>query len=275
MTDIAGERARLAAQRLSIIYRETWGARQSYASDRRVNRPAKWLFLHITVTAVPDPVLTSEYWACRTVEQIGQSRFGIGWSYNAGVMQSGRLYEGQPLTRRGAHTVNDKVNPNFPAGSLNYDARACALVQNVQDAVTPAQIHAAAKWGAALRRSGEAIPTARWYGHRDVTFKACPGDKGYALLGELNRLTDHYTAVGLAPTPPPPQEDDDMDSLIYETIKTDGSNFKYMVHLIGRKQIRITGIDTGELYRARPEYVGVIGYDEAQRYDEAFGPPIT
>jgi hypothetical protein len=197
VTDIAGERARLAAQGLVITTREQWGAQQSYTSARTVNRPARWLFLHITVTADPADTVVAESAACRQVEAIGQARFGIGWSYNAGAMQSGRLYEGQPLTRRGAHTVNDKPNPSFPTGSLNYDARALAIVQNVADAVTNAQIDAAARWGAALRRSGEAVSNARWYGHRDVTAKSCPGPIAYARLGELNALTDHYTTVGL------------------------------------------------------------------------------
>jgi len=203
VTDIAGERARLAAQGLEIITREQWVAHQDYTSDRAVNRPAQWLFLHITVTDDPADTTNAEAAACRQVEEIGQERFGIGWSYNAGVMQSGRLYEGQPLTRRGAHTVNDKPNPNFPTGTLNYDARALALVQNVQDAVTDAQIDSAARWGAALRRSGEAIANADWFGHRDVTAKSCPGDIAYARLGELNSLTDYYTQYGLVPVTPP------------------------------------------------------------------------
>lgn len=210
MTDIAGERARLAAQGLVITYREAWGAVLDYTSNRTVNRPAQWLFLHITVTADPADTVAAESAACRVVEAIGQERFGIGWSYNAGVMQSGRLYEGQPLTRRGAHTVNDKPNPSFPTGSLNYDARALALVQNVQDVVTDAQIDSAARWGAALRRSGEAIANARWYGHRDVTAKSCPGDIAYARLAELNHLTDYYAAQPVKPTPPPPVLEDDM-----------------------------------------------------------------
>src|SRR5262245_58279400 len=209
MTDISGERARLAAQGLQIITREQWGARQNYTSDRTVNRPAQWLFLHITVTADPADTPEAEAAACRVVEEIGQQRFGIGWSYNAGVMQSGRLYEGQPLTRRGAHTVNDKPNPAFPSGSLNYDARALALVQNVEDAVTDAQIDSAARWGASLRRSGEALYNADWFGHRDVTAQSCPGDTAYVRLVELNALTDYYTEVGLGPLPVP-EEDDDM-----------------------------------------------------------------
>ena len=209
MPDIAGERARLRGQGLQMVHREQWGARQSYTSDRRVNRPASWLFLHISVTAAPSDNPAAEQAACRAVESIGQQRFGIGCSYNAAAMQSGRLYELQPLTRRGAHTVNDLPNPHFPRGSLNYSARALVLVQNVGDAVTDAQIDAAARWGAALCRSGEAVRGARWFGHRDVTRKACPGDKAYARLAELNRLTRHYEAHGLGA----PEEDTFMAAL--------------------------------------------------------------
>lgn len=203
MTDIAGERARLAAQGLDIVLREQWGAVQDYSSDRRVNRPARWFFLHISVTADPADTFAAEAAACRFVERIGQERFKIGCSYNAGAMQSGRLYEMQPLTRRGAHTVNDEGDPRFPAGSLNYDARALVLVQNLQDAVTDAQIDAAARWAAAAIRAGEVVPGAVWFGHRDVSAKSCPGDQGYARLGQLNALTRHYEAHGL-------QEDDFM-----------------------------------------------------------------
>jgi hypothetical protein len=206
MTDIAGERRRLAAQGLKHEHREGWGSRLSYTSDRTVTRPASWLFLHIAVIGAPSQTAASERAAMRTIENIGQDRFGIGCSYNEAACQSGRLYELQPLTRRGAHTVNDLVNPNFPRGSLNYTARALVLPQNVGDAVTNAQIDAAARWGAACIRAGEVKAGARWYGHRDVTQKSCPGDKAYARLAELNRLTRHYEANGLGEG-----EDDDMD----------------------------------------------------------------
>jgi hypothetical protein len=137
-------------------------------------------------------------------------------------MQSGRLYEGQPLTRRGAHTVNDKPNPSFPTGSLNYDARALALVQDVGDAVTDVQIDSAARWGAALRRSGEAIAHADWFGHRDVTNKSCPGDKGYVRLGELNALTDYYTQYGLGPST---SKEDEMPYLTFH-VEGDASQWR-------------------------------------------------
>jgi hypothetical protein len=187
---ITTERAGLFAQGLEIVQREAWGAVCVYTSSRPVTRPARWLFLHVSVTRQT----SDEARDMRTIEAIGQQRFGIGMSYNAAAFPSGRLYEGQPLCRRGAHTVNDLVNPNFPEGSLNGIARALVLPQMDTDPVTDLQIDAAARWGAALIRAGEAVPDARWYGHRDVTRKGCPGDPGYARLHELNDLTHHYAA---------------------------------------------------------------------------------
>jgi hypothetical protein len=193
MTDIVGERKALAKVGFKHILRESWGSTHDYKSDRTVNRPAKWFFLHISVTADPADNPDAEEAAMRTVERIGIERFGtVGISYNEAAMQSGRLYEGQPLTRRGAHTVNDENNPIFGNSSLNRDARALVIVQNVQDAVTDAQIDAAARWAGAVIRAGEAVPGAKWYGHRDVATKSCPGDKAYARLAELNALTRRY-----------------------------------------------------------------------------------
>lgn len=246
MTDIAGERAALEAQGLGIITREEWGARQSYTSTRSVDRPASWLFLHISVTSAPAPTPGDEHAALRNIEAIGQARFGIGCSYNAFATQSGRLYEGQPLTRRGAHTVNDKPNSSFPLGSLNRSARALCIPQNVNDGVTDAQIDAAARWGAALRRSGQAVGNARWYGHRDVTAKSCPGPIAYGRLAELNALTDHYSAVGLTPVqePEPPKKDDEM--LI---VKTPGQHIYYLLHA-GKMAYLGTNDDIHELQAA-------------------------
>jgi hypothetical protein len=210
MTDIAGERRKLADQGLRIIRRETWGARQNYASDRACEVPARALFLHISVTKLR----ADEHAGMREIEAIGQARFGIGCSYNAAAFPSGHLYEAQPLTRRGAHTLNNFERSTCPAhgGSLtapswnnNINARALVLPQDVIDFVTDVQIDAAARWAAAQIRAGLVREGARWHGHRCVSAKDCPGDVGYARIRELQRLTDHYVAVGLAP-PPTPEE---------------------------------------------------------------------
>jgi hypothetical protein len=226
MVDIAGERSRLDAQGLTIIRREEWAAQQAYTSPRAVTTPADWLFLHISVHGEPHitPASTpaAEAAALRKIEAIGQARFGIGCSYNAFAAPSGRLYEGQPLTRRGAHTVHDRripgPNPAFPTTpwpySLNYRARALAIPQEEADDVTGAQLDAAARWGAALIRAGEAAPTARWYGHRDVTNKACPGITAYTLIPQLQQLTDVYVTEGLTEMVTPAEMDAIADRVV-------------------------------------------------------------
>jgi hypothetical protein len=199
MTDIARERVDLASQGLVITSRESWDAVQSYASARTVEEPARWFFLHISVTIDGGNTGLTEADDMRDIERIGQERFGIGFPYNAAVFDTGRLYEGQPLTRRGAHTVNDKLVPGFPMPplSLNVAGRAIVLPQMVTDDVTDAQVDQCARWAAAQKRSGLARRDAPWYGHRDFAYKGCPGDAGYARLPEIRALTEHYTVHGL------------------------------------------------------------------------------
>jgi len=199
MTDIAREQAALAGQGLEIFTREAWDAEQNYTSARSVDEPASWFFLHISVTIDAGNTGLSEADDMRDIERIGQQRFGIGFPYNAAIFDTGRLYEGQPLTRRGAHTVNDRHIAGFPMPplSLNVGGRAIVLPQMVDDDVTDVQIDQAARWAAAQKRSGLARRDAPWFGHRDFAFKSCPGDTGYDRLPDLRALTEHYTVHGL------------------------------------------------------------------------------
>jgi len=196
------ERQRLAAQGLVMIRRETWGAVRSYTDVRAVTMPARRFFLHVAVIGSGG----SFYSRMRTIEKIGISRFpNTGISYNTAVDFDGTLAEAQPLARRGAHTVVTYA-PNkmgLPDGhNANYDSRALVLPQNCPDRVTDAQIDSAARWAAAQIRAGYAVPGAKWFGHRDAAPKSCPCDTGYRRIPELQRLTDHYAAVGLRPKQP-------------------------------------------------------------------------
>lgn len=201
MTDIVGERAALRAQGLDIVEREAWGAVQKYTSDRPVTLPAVGFVLHVSVTQDPDDLAGHEDDSMRAIERIGQERFKLGFPYNAAAFDTGRLYEGAPLTRRAAHTVNTLGTPGFPR-DMNYAWRGLCLPQLCADEVTDAQVHAAARWAAAQCRSGLAIPFAVWSGHRDYAAKSCPCDLGYARIPELNALTRYYEARGLDPEPP-------------------------------------------------------------------------
>ncbi len=206
-----------------MIYDRTraqWGAVHDYTTDRTVEVPASQLFLHVTVTR-PESYTTHDAHA-RKVEEIGISRFGIGISYNALIMPGGILYEGQPIDRRGAHTVNDKQVQTCPthggsllsrephpgtAGSqklnLNYSARAIALARMDDDPVTDDDVEAAAKWGAWLISTGQAIPTAKWHGHRDVAWKTCPGNQGYSLIPQIESRMKELLVSDHSHTPAP------------------------------------------------------------------------
>jgi len=242
VTDIAGERRKLADQGLDIVRRDAWGARESYASDRACEVPARALFLHISVTTLR----ADEAAGMREIEAIGQARFGVGISYNAASFPSGRLYEGQPLTRRGAHTLNNFERSTCPThgGSLtapswnnNVNARALVLPQDVDDPVTDDQVDAAARWAAAQIRSGLVVQGARWHGHRCVTAKDCPGSDGYHRIPELQQLTDHYVAVGLTPPPPPPE--DTMPNLPFVGVAAN-QTVAYLVTSAGKRRIPST-----------------------------------
>lgn len=262
MTDIARERRLLAAQGLDIATRETWGATQDYRSARSVVEPAVGFVLHISVTIDHGDLTGLEHADMRTIERVGQQRFGIGFPYNAAVFDTGRLYEGQPLTRRGAHTVDDK-KIGYPSmgtsRSMNYHWRAICLPQMVDDDVTDAQVDQCARWAAAQIRSGMARPDVVWIGHRDVAYKSCPGNTGYGRLGDIRRLTAYYVAKGLGPpvTPTVPEED-----VMLVKCFEDGSSARPWLLSFGSVYVPLTKVPKGSVPVLE---LGAVDYDEYRR----------
>jgi hypothetical protein len=265
MTDITAERVMLWNQGLDMISRETWDARQDYTSARTVFVPVEGFVLHVSVTNRTN----DEHADMRTIERIGEQRFGIGCSYNAAVFQSGNLYEAQPLTRRGAHTVDDKNVGYKSTGStrsMNYWWRAIVLPPQPEDKVTDAQVDQIARWAAAQIRAGYAKRDAQWIGHRDVAWKACPGDAGYNRLSEIRTLTKHYTDKGLVQEQEL-QEDDDM------TVVRDKSNGDTMV-AYGGKLMALTGHDNIASAEIGGVPVWPIEHDDYTRMVTHFGPVL-
>lgn len=215
MTTIAQERAALKRVGRSLISRESAGFRFArYGEARAVSEPASLVFVHITITNPKN--YASDAAHARAVEAIGISRFpNTGISYNRLIMQSGRAYEGQPIGRRGAHTVNDKnltkcASTGCPskggaipsaATNLNNVVRAYAICQNVGDIVTPAQLDSLARTIAADILAGFVKRGADIHGHRCVAPKDCPAAKMWAQMGKLQVLVDKYVSVGVAPAP--------------------------------------------------------------------------
>ena len=210
MTTIAQERAALSKVGRPLRTREQAGFRFTrYDEPRPVTEPAPLVFVHITITNPSN--YSSDDAHARAVEAIGISRFpNTGISYNRLLFQSGRAQEGQPVGRRGAHTVNDKditrcASSGCPhkggsipsaATNLNNVVRAYAICQNVDDAVTAVQLDSLARTIAADMLAGCVRRDADVHGHRCVANKDCPAAKMWALMARLVSLINHYVSVG-------------------------------------------------------------------------------
>ncbi|APU14840.1 N-acetylmuramoyl-L-alanine amidase [Actinoalloteichus sp. GBA129-24] len=158
---------------MEIISRAAWGARYP-DGFRAAPLPAQEVWLHHSVTSGSGAA------AVRTLEDIGQSRFGGGISYTFAIDSTGAIYQGHSVDRQGAHT-----------GGRNDISRAICLIGNYEtQQMTDQQIRAVA-W---LLRHGAAHG---WWranqlngGHRDApgASTACPGRHAQARIGEINRL---------------------------------------------------------------------------------------
>lgn len=175
-----------------IIPRAEWGAQfRNGFGARRVGSLDKWL--HHSVTVAPDLVapFDDDYAAVRSLERIGQQRFGGGISYNFPITPVGLIFEGVGIDRIGAHTAGH-----------NTTSVGIVLVGNYQSTPPTAQQEAAIAW---LLNHGVAQG---WWnfnaltgGHRDTKSTACPGDAAYARIPAIDALADGGV---LPPAPPAP-----------------------------------------------------------------------
>lgn len=166
---------------MEIIPRSKWGARYPNGFGT-APLPAQEVWLHHSVTVAPDliPPFEDDYAAVRTLEQIGQTRFGGGISYTWVITPAGLIFEGHGVDRIGSHTKG-----------RNLIARAICLIGNYQTAKpTSGQISAAAWLLQHARRSGWVAASRLNGGHRNApgAQTACPGDNAIAVIPMINQL---------------------------------------------------------------------------------------
>lgn len=189
---------------MDIIGRSAWGAQHAAGFGARAI-PLDEAWLHHTVTLAPDLAFTDlnadsvdddEAKAMRTIERIGQSRFGGGFSYNLAVMPSGRVYVGCGVRRVGAHT--SKRNTRSLGVCLVGNYHANPMPEPMLDSLVELlQLAKAEGW---LRRPAFSG------GHRDVVGTSCPGDYAYAQLPTINARAAGQPVTSPskpAPTPAP------------------------------------------------------------------------
>lgn len=162
-----------------VILRGEWGARHDNGGGS-APLPASEMWLHHSVTIAPDvlPPFDDDYAAIRTLEAIGEQRFGRGISYTWPITPAGLIFEGHSANRLGSHT-----------GGRNSKARAICFVGNYDvQRPTNAQIQAAAWLLQEGQRRGWIRHARLNGGHRDVKATGCPGNHAYAAIGLINSL---------------------------------------------------------------------------------------
>lgn len=188
-----------------IASRASWGARyRNGVGTRPVGSLQK--FLHHTVTAqLPTTATVAQERAqMRTVERIGQERFGAGISYTIGVFPSGRMYWGAGIDRIAYHSGPGR-NTRGAAIVLVGNTHANDITTQQEDSIVWLLQHGVReKWW-----SDPAITE----GHRDFSSTSCPGDFAYGRIEAINRRArggswEDFKRNGLpsgnAPLPEPP-----------------------------------------------------------------------
>lgn len=158
----------------TLIYpRSSWSPRYE-DGDLTLIGLAEAVVIHHTTTHADGDTPEDEVEHMRTLEAIGESRFGQGISYNVLVFPSGRAYQGVSFNRRGTHT-----------GGHNSTVRSICYVGNFE---SDSPSDAALATGARIIEEGRN----RWWrfnapinGHRDYKATACPGRNLYAHLDDL------------------------------------------------------------------------------------------
>lgn len=243
---------------MKIISREEWGAVHDDGAGP-APLPASEVWLHHSVTIAPDllPPFDDDYATVRTLERIGESRFGRGISYTFLVTPAGLVFEGHSVGRKGSHTAG-----------RNSIARAICLVGDYEtmrptdpqvDAVAWLLVHG---W---LSGWWDAVPLDG--GHRDVKGTACPGRFAYTAIPEINRRAQSLAASTLAPQ----TMEDDMFTYEYDA---DGPTPKIMVLVAGGKQVRLTGAEVAAVRRRQDSHLGEVDATLAARFQQAYGPVI-
>lgn len=173
---------------MRIIPRAEWGARHPNGFGQR-RLPAREAWLHHSVTIAPDLLapFDDDYAAIRTLEQIGQDRFGGGISYTRLITPAGLVFEGHSVDRVGSHTADHN------SIACGY----CLVGDYSATRPTDVQLRALA-WVLQHDHGHGWIDQPRLDGgHRDLKATSCPGDRAYTAIPAINRL-----AAG-----PPIQED--------------------------------------------------------------------
>lgn len=164
---------------MRVITRKEWGAKHRNGFGKRVI-PVKRVYVHHSVTKSygPNATLKEDIAAARTVENVGQERFGGGSSYTFGITEAGRVFLLLGEDRIGAHTKGH-----------NTDAIGIVFIGKFDKKPPSQKAIDAFEWLIAdLTRRKKITRTASIRGHRDVVATSCPGAHIYKRLPAMEKV---------------------------------------------------------------------------------------
>jgi hypothetical protein len=182
---------------MRVIPRREWGAKYASAyKNYDAPLPATKVYLHHSVTIAPDLVqpFDDDYKAIRTIEQIGQDRFGWGMSYTNLVTPAGLAFEGHRIDGVGSHTagLNSTARGICLVGNYSLYAPSTTQEFSVAALLVHGFIHG---WWDEPKLDG---------GHRDLKSTECPGNFAYQRIPYINSIarnllmadSDHVRDIG-------------------------------------------------------------------------------
>jgi hypothetical protein len=207
----------------TIIDRDEWkAAHDDGFHDRRL--PAEEVWLHHSVTIAPDllPPFDDDYAAVRTLERIGEERFGRGISYTWPITPVGLVFEGHSVGRSGSHTKN-----------RNDIAAAICWVGNYDTTKPTEELILSTAWLLVHAKRQGWIRHARLNGgHQQAPGQdptGCPGRHALAAIPRINQLAADYEAGRIDL-----QEDDmQLHELLDSSVFTPDGRWVYTKDAIG------------------------------------------
>jgi hypothetical protein len=177
---------------VTVLNRKQWGSKSWLTYQKRraltragyygpFRRKADTVVQHITVT-MPSADFAAN---CRTVERIGNERFGCGVSYNFLVdMTTGKVAVGQPLDSKGVHTINDKGVPGY-SFDQNLVARAIAVIGMPGTKLSAKAEASIVTLLGAMRDEGAITVGFDYVPHSLFAYKDCPCEHTRSRMNEI------------------------------------------------------------------------------------------
>lgn len=228
---------------MSRIYsRASWGARyRDGVGSRPVGHLEKYLHHSVTRHLPESASIAQERVECRTVERIGQQRFGAGISYTFLVFPSGRIHQGASVGRISYHSGG--APDGKPRNTLGVGI---CLIGNYQaNKPTAAQLSALVWLLQEGVRRGWWNDPAITEGHRDFKATSCPGQYAYAQIGNVNKRGRGDKVTTPSKPKPKPKPSTGGGSKVTDTDPTAGNAHEWPWH-----KLREDGDDGRITYRA-------------------------